>query len=288
MQIRLTRPLPAALRRDLVLYDGAASWRLADARDDDPGDGSGGYSWTAQSPGGIPQWAAGDAACLALALQDTVPPAPAGAEIGSIIGRALEPDPNITLFFDEGFDLSSFTGDRNQYPHPEAFTVTVDGEARTVQQIFVVAELAADGHSAISISLPEEERPRHGETVTLSYAPPAGPDASPLADAAGNEMAGFADLAVANRLPPGPPEAPEGLEVAAGGTKAALSWSAPFDGGGAITKYQARWKKGATADGDWEDVPESGPETASHAVSGLDSGAQYTFQVRAVSRVRRR
>ena len=71
--------------------------------------------------------------------------------------------------------------------------------------------------------------------------------------------------------------------MAAGGTKAALSWSAPFDGGGAITKYQARWKKGATADGDWEDVPESGPETASHAVSGLDAGAQYTFQVRAVN-----
>ena len=165
--------------------------------------------------------------------------------------------------------------------------MTVDGQARTPENVFNDTSQT----NAIRVVLPATDALRHGETVTLSYTPP-GPDAPPddagrptvpLADAAGNEVAAFANLAVANPLPPGPPEAPENLAAAAGGTKAALSWSAPFDGGAPVARYQVRWKTGAAAGGDWEDVPESGPETASHTVSGLEAGTQYTFQVRAVN-----
>ena len=96
LRLDLTRPLAPALRRDLVLYDGATSWRLADAA----ADGSGGYAWTADAPGGIPSWAGGDAACLALALQDTVPPAPVGAEVDNLdvffhLGRGGVADANL-------------------------------------------------------------------------------------------------------------------------------------------------------------------------------------------------
>ena len=209
-------------------------------------------------------------------------PAPVGAEVAADSGGA-----RILLYFDEEAIPDGYSG--GGYAHPEAFTVTAGGAARAVE--FVVLTFSGGGNS-IRIDLAAGHGIRHGEAVTLSYTPP-GPDdqgrpARPLADLAGNEVAGFATgagevPAVANNLPPGPPEAPGGLAAEGGGTKATLTWSAPFDGGAPIARYRVRWQKGNSPSGAWQDIEDSGPETERHAVSGLEAGAQYTLQVRAVN-----
>ncbi len=54
-----------------------------------------------------------------------------------------------------------------------------------------------------------------------------------------------------------------------------LSWDNPSDS--TITKYQYRQNSGS-----WTDIPDSGKDTVTHVVSGLDNGRRYTFQIRAV------
>ena len=62
----------------------------------------------------------------------------------------------------------------------------------------------------------------------------------------------------------------------------ALSWTAPSNGGSAITKYQYSASTGAD---NWQDIPGSGAATTSYTVTGLTNGQSYTFKVRAVNSV---
>lgn len=78
-------------------------------------------------------------------------------------------------------------------------------------------------------------------------------------------------------VPPQPavPGAPHTLNAVAGDGQVTMGWSAPAnDGGSAITGFQVR-----VGDGDW--VAAVNP----HVVTGLASGTQYTFYVRAVNAV---
>ena len=81
-----------------------------------------------------------------------------------------------------------------------------------------------------------------------------------------------------------PVGAPEGGELGAdpGDGQVALSWAADSSGGSAITKWQYRQSEGGGF-GPWTDIADSGPDTTSHVVTGLDNGTSYTFQVRAVN-----
>ena len=82
--------------------------------------------------------------------------------------------------------------------------------------------------------------------------------------------------------PRGAPTAGE-LGADPGDGQVVLSWAQGTSGGSAITKWQYRMSSG-NGYGAWMDIADSGPDTTSHTVTGLDNGSSYTFQVRAVNR----
>ncbi len=75
------------------------------------------------------------------------------------------------------------------------------------------------------------------------------------------------------------PAKPKGLTATAGDGRVTLSWTDPEDA--TISAWQYRQRKGSGGWGGWTDVPGSGATTRSHAVTGLDNDAEYTFRVRA-------
>ena len=78
------------------------------------------------------------------------------------------------------------------------------------------------------------------------------------------------------------PAAPSGLSASAGNGQVVLSWSDPDDD--SITRYEVRYDKtGERSSAAWSAIPGSGARTGSHAVTGLDNDAQYSFQLRAVN-----
>ena len=78
------------------------------------------------------------------------------------------------------------------------------------------------------------------------------------------------------------PGAVRDLTVAGGDGQVVLTWDAPAsDGGAAITDYEYRYRTGGSY-GAWIST---GSTETTHTVTGLDNGAAYSFQVRAVNRV---
>ena len=78
------------------------------------------------------------------------------------------------------------------------------------------------------------------------------------------------------------PGAVRDLTVAGGDGEVVLTWRAPSsDGGAAITDYEYRYRTGGSY-GAWIST---GSTETTHTVTGLDNGAAYSFQVRAVNRV---
>ena len=187
-------------------------------------------------------------------------------------------------------------------PDKAAFAVTVQGyeydrpETRAVTK--ATPAVHADG-AVRDILIEIEGRIRPAETVTLAYTPPA---QDPLADAAGNPVAGFADYAVTNDLAAYRPDAPtriglvndnEEAQISDTASQALLTWYLAWHNGSPITKYQWRRAGGhGAADGDyggWADVPDDNiagqllAETYEWIVQGLTPGAPYSFQIRAVN-----
>ena len=75
------------------------------------------------------------------------------------------------------------------------------------------------------------------------------------------------------------PGAPRNLRAVSGDGQAVLSWNPPEDNGGApITDYEYR----IDSKGDWISI---GSTETSYTVSGLENGAEYLFQVRAVNEI---
>ena len=72
----------------------------------------------------------------------------------------------------------------------------------------------------------------------------------------------------------GEPEAPTNLTATPGDERVVLNWNDPSDS--SITKYQMRQDQGS-----WSDIADSVAATTTHMVSGLTSGTEYTFSVRA-------
>ena len=163
-------------------------------------------------------------------------------------------------------------------PGASAFTVEVEGVERPVR-------LTAARPDDMQFALRLQTAVRPGETITVTYVVPS---SRRIQDAAGNEAAGFTDEAVDNRLPPTAPEAPGSLTatpVATDNTKMDLTWTTPWNNGDAITKFQVRHEAGTSvsASTTWDDIDGSGPTTTDHQVTGLTSGTEYTFEVRAVN-----
>ena len=192
------------------------------------------------------------------------PPTVTGAEI-------KQRSRTVRLLFDESLDSTST-------PAASAFTVTVEGNARTPDTATILAS-----PPAIQLNLPlAVDAVRPGETVTVSYTKPG---TNPLRDAANNQTASFTDFPVANNLAATAPEAPGNL-AASPGTDAGtmdLTWDTPWANGSDITKFQVRHAEGSSPGGTWGDIDGSGATTTSHTVTGLTDGTEYTFQVRAVN-----
>ena len=84
----------------------------------------------------------------------------------------------------------------------------------------------------------------------------------------------------------GRPGRPMGLmaEAPVQGGEVELTWTPPpADDIEANSKHQYQQRAGTGSYGNWIDIPNSGPSTASYSVTGLDNGTTYTFQVRAVN-----
>lgn len=82
---------------------------------------------------------------------------------------------------------------------------------------------------------------------------------------------------------PTAPGAPTNLTATPQDTAVALSWTAPSNGGSAITHYEYRLSTdgGST----WSSAINTGSTTTSYTVTGLTNGTAYTFQVRAVNAI---
>ena len=95
------------------------------------------------------------------------------------------------------------------------------------------------------------------------------------------------ELTITPGIPPAiisGPDAPQSLTATPSDGEVALTWDAPAsDGGAPVTTYQYRQSTdgGTSWDPAWTDI--SG--TASHTITGLINGTEYTFAIRAVNGV---
>jgi uncharacterized repeat protein (TIGR02543 family) len=78
------------------------------------------------------------------------------------------------------------------------------------------------------------------------------------------------------------PAAIAGLTALTGNGQITLNWTAPNNGGSAITRYEVRRRTGTGAWGAWATLAGSG---TSRTVTGLVNGTSYGFQVRAVNAI---
>ena len=80
------------------------------------------------------------------------------------------------------------------------------------------------------------------------------------------------------------PAIPTNLAAQAGDGQVTLSWDDPDDPW--MTDYQLRYRKGTSLGdrGGWATIAGSSGATTSHIVTGLDNGAGYAFQIRAIRR----
>ena len=120
-------------------------------------------------------------------------------EIAPVLSSANVDGDALTLTFDEALD-------GNSVPDASAFSVAVDGTARGVSGVSM---------SGSSVTLTLASAVVSDEAVTVGYTAPAGANAHPLRDVAGNPVAGFSDEAVTNDTPASN-AAPTGLPAVSG------------------------------------------------------------------------
>ena len=170
----------------------------------------------------------------------------------------------IDIVFDEDLDTSGSA------PAADAFEVTVDGG--TAVNPASVAFHATDADTVVLTMSPAIAA---GGTVTVAYDEPT---SNALADAASNEVADFTGQAAPNR-----PAAPV-VTLTAGDEKLTATWSAPANGGSAITGYDVEWKTAAQT---WAQAATAGQaataadDATDHEITGLTNDTEYTVRVRA-------
>ena len=172
---------------------------------------------------------------------------------------------SIDIVFDEDLDR---TGSE---PAASAFDVTVNGGA-------AVDPMSVDFHTSdadtITLTMATADTIAAGATVTVAYDKPT---TNPLKDAADNEVADFTQTA-ANR-----PAAPV-VTLTAGNEKLTAAWTAPANGGNAITGYDVEWKTAAQT---WAEAATAGQsataaaDATGHEITGLTNDTEYTVRVRA-------
>ena len=163
----------------------------------------------------------------------------AGDSTAPVLRSATTTALELGLTYDENLDADS-------EPAPSAFTVTVDGVSRAVTGVSV-------GDTKVLLTFAPAVRA--GDLVRVSYTVPA---MNPLRDEASNPAAAFADHPVTNEVPATVPDAPTSLGATPGDGSVTLRWTAPYDGGRAITGHQYR-QKTTGGFGSWQDIELSAP-----------------------------
>ena len=175
----------------------------------------------------------------------------------------------IDIVFDEDLDTSGSA------PAADAFEVTVDG-GTAVNPASVDFDEDSPDFDTIRLTMATADTIAAGATVTVAYDQPT---SNALADAASNEVADFTQT-VLNR-----PAAPV-VTLTAGDEKLTATWSAPANGGSAITGYDVEWKTAAQT---WAQAATAGQsatpaaDATDHEISGLTNNTAYTVRVRAAN-----
>ena len=126
----------------------------------------------------------------------------------------------------------------------------------------------------ITLTMATADTVAAGAAVTVAYDQPT---SNALADAASNEVADFTQTA-ANR-----PAAPV-VTLTAGNEKLTAAWTAPANGGNAITGYDVEWNTAAQT---WAEAATAGQsataaaDATGHEITGLTNDTEYTVRVRA-------
>ena len=184
-------------------------------------------------------------------------------DVAPLLTDASVDGTSLALTWDEALDEGSAPG-------ADAFTVTVDGASRGVGAVAV-----AGSSTVLTLASAVEA----GETVTVSYTVPAGPNANPLRDLAGNEAAGFSDGAVTNATAPGN-TAPTGLPAIEGtarvGETLAASATDIVDADGlADAVFVWRW----IANDGMADADIAGATGASYTLTAAEAGKTVKVRV---------
>ena len=263
LQLTFDNGIPSAVRSRLSLVAGTTTFAFGDADFID----SETPEWTST---GL-SWSAGDSVSIVIrdaGTGDVTPPAlaldgPSVPAAGVIV----------SVPFDEALDAGAL-------PPAGAFTLTAGGTALRITRVGVNASDAATLELAVSPVI------RQGRTVTLSYTDPtSGNDADALQDEAGNDVATFEHVAVANGSTlVGEPANPSALgATAVGGTRIDLAWTAPDDiGASAITGYRIEWSADGSAP--WTALEtDTGTVNTTYSDTGLDSETTRHYRVAAIN-----
>ncbi len=169
--------------------------------------------------------------------------------------------PGATLTIEPGTIIEFEPGkDRHQFSTP--------GSVSDLAEFFVYGTLNAEGTSTSPVRFSRKS----GTPAQASYAW-GGIRIMP---------GGSVDLDHTTIRDTPPPPPPTGLTAQAGTGQATLRWDAyPVDA--SITAWQYRLKPEGVGWRDWQTMPNSGPLTAEHTVTGLINGETSTFLVRAVN-----
>ena len=173
----------------------------------------------------------------------------------------------IDVVFDEPLDETST-------PSTTAFLAGISG----IQTDRAVPNNVAVSGDTVTLTIRSGNTIAAGAIVTLAY---TAPSTNALADASGNEVESFTGtdaIAVLNR-----PAAPVVTLTPASG-KLTAAWTAPANGGSAITGYDVEWKTAAQT---WAEAATAGQsataaaDATTHEITGLTNDTEYTVRVRA-------
>ena len=169
----------------------------------------------------------------------------------------------LTLTYNEELDTAAT-------PPASAFAVNVNGAARTIMGVAV-------GQSNVILLL--NPAVVAGDAVTVDYTAPADESATKVQDASGNAAASFSGQAATNETAAEAPLVPNDLQVDRHeSSKLRADWDAP-DSGPTPTGYTLQWKESADDWANQDDVSEAEVTGASHIITGLTDGAEYTIRV---------
>ena len=161
--------------------------------------------------------------------------------------------------------------EQTSVPPKSAFTVKVEGVSKPIHSV---------AYPSVAFQTTFALEPvtdfRAGEVITVSYREPS---SNPIVNPIGVKADEFTDFAVENHITNTRPTAPTNIQADDGGdaTSYDITWDPAWHNGSPILRYEVR-----VDDGTWTTVT-GGDSARSHTVTGLVSGAEYRFQIRAVN-----